>query len=96
MLQAGEEFLHVADALCSTRRVAEAVVVEVLRVEGEFEAGPFLLGEEGAEVGHADVAHLIGADGLHGVGVVDGEGEALGRVCLHAGGGILQVAREVG
>ena len=96
MLQAGEEFLHVADALCAAGGVAEAVVVEVLDVEGEFEAGPFLLGEEVAEVRHADVAHLVGAEGLHGVGVVGVEGEALWGVRLHAGCGVFQVAGEVG
>lgn len=42
------------------------------------------------ESGHslAQVTGFVGADALHGKGVVGGEGEAGGRVGVEAGGGV--------
>ena len=45
VLEAGEEFLDVADALSAAGWVAKGVVVEVFHVEGVFETFPFCLSE---------------------------------------------------
>ena len=65
VLKAGEEFLYVANALGAAGGVAKGVVVVVFHVESSFEALPFGLGEEGAEVGGVEVIGLVGAYRLH-------------------------------
>jgi hypothetical protein len=45
-------------------------------VEGVFEAGLFVLGEEVAEIRYANVGRFVVADTLHGVRIVCGEREA--------------------
>ena len=62
VLEAGEKFLKIADTLGTAGGIAIGVVVVVFDVEGAFESLPFLLGEEAAEIGAAEVVGLVGAE----------------------------------
>ena len=95
VLEAGKEFLDVADALSAAGGVAEGVVVEVFHVEGVFETLPFCFGEEIAEVRHAEVALFVGTDALHSIRVVGGECEVFAGILLHPGCGIRQILGDV-
>jgi hypothetical protein len=53
VLQAGKQFLSVADALGAAGRIAVGIVIVVFDIEGVFEASPFVFSEERAEIGAA-------------------------------------------
>lgn len=65
-------------------------------VEGDFKAVPFVLGEKAAEVGSANVVGFVGADALHGVGIVHCECESGRRIGLKTGGGCSKILWDVG
>ena len=71
-------------------------IVEVLHIQGLLEAGPLLESEERAELAYTNICSFVGANALHGVGVVDGEGETAGGILIHATCRILKVAWDVG
>ena len=74
--------MYIADALGATDGAAVGEVVVVLYLYGIFKTRPFVLGEEIAEIGLADVGGFVSAERLHGIGVVGIEGESGGGILL--------------
>lgn len=73
----------------------EVTYIVVLDVQGLFETGPLVLSEEATEVRLADVAILVGADGLHGICIVVVKGEASRNVFLQTSGGVGEILGDV-
>jgi hypothetical protein len=96
VVEASDQLLKPAYALSTTCWAAICVVVKVFLVKCYLKTSPLTFGEQITEVGLADVAHLIGADTLHGIGVVNIKGKPGRGVLLHACSGVLQIDREVG
>jgi hypothetical protein len=67
-----------------------------LHVQCVFKAGPFVLGKKATEVGNANVIGLVGADALHGIGIIHGECESSRRIGLKTGCGCSKILWNVG
>jgi len=65
-------------------------------VQCVFKASPFVLGEKATEVGNTNVIGLVGANALHGIGIIHSECESSRRIGLKTGRGCSKILWNVG